>query len=157
MKMIDKLYLKNYLRKKDELETIRIRYYSLLDKGELSSPAGRPDLPAGNTAFSAVEDIVCKKIEAEEKIEELKKELTEQNKHIKVVLEELENPYEKLVMQMRYEDGFEWDAIRKKIFESRKDYSENIEKYNNKVFRIHGAALKHIKELQSEKNKKRSK
>ena len=52
---------------------------------------------------------------------------------------------------MRYEDGFEWDAIRGKIFGSRIDYSVNVEKYNNKVFKIHGAALKHIKELQSEK------
>lgn len=102
----------------------------------------------------AVESVVCKKVAAEKKIKELKEELTKQSKVINAILERLENPYEKLVMQMRYEDGLEWDEIRGKIFGSRKDYDGNIEKYNNKVFKIHGAALKHIKELQSEKNKK---
>lgn len=152
--MVDKLYLKNYLRKQEELEATRIRYYLLLDKDDLSSPAGKTDLPAGNAAFSAVESVVCKKVAAEEKIKELKEELTKQSKVINAILERLENPYEKLVMQMRYEDGLEWDEIRGKIFGSRKDYNGNIEKYNNKVFKIHGAALKHIKELQSEKNRK---
>ena len=152
--MVDKLYLKNYLRKQEELEATRIRYYLLLDKDELSSPAGKTDLPAGKAASSAVENIVCKRIAAEEKLKELKEELSGQSKLINAVFEKLENPYEKLVMQMRYEDGLEWDEIRGEIFEGRKDYSANIEKYNNKVFKIHGAALKHIKELQAEKNRK---
>ncbi len=152
--MVDKLYLKNYLRKQEEFEMMLIRYHLLLDKDNLSSPAGKTDLPAGSAVSSRVENIVCKRIAIKEKIKELRKELIEQGKLINAIFEKLENPCEKLVMQMRYEDGFEWDAIRGKIFGSRTDYSVNIEKYNDKVFKIHGAALKHIKELQSEKNKK---
>ena len=101
--------------------------------------------------FSSCENAVCKKIIAEERIHKLEKDLTEQSAIINPIFEKLENPYEKLVMQMRYEDGFEWDEIRGKIFGNRRDYSQNIEKYNNKVFRIHGSALKHMKELQAEK------
>ena len=108
------------MRKQEELEATRIRYYLLLDKDELSSPAGKTDLPAGNAAFSAVESIVCKKVAAEEKIKELKEELTKQSKVINAILERLENPYEKLVMQMRYEDGLEWDEIRGKYLEVEK-------------------------------------
>lgn len=92
---------------------------------------------------------VCQKFYVEEKIKKLEKDLTEQSKAINTVFERLENPYEKLVMQMRYEDGLEWDEIRGGIFGNRRDYNENVEKYNDKVFRIHGSALKHMKELQT--------
>jgi len=145
-KMIDKAYLKNHLQKYEELEAMMIRYNFLV----ISSPAGKTDLPAENFAFSAVESLVYKKIDMERKIKELTEELTQQSKLINDVFEKLQNPYEKLVMQMRYTDGFEWDKIRGEIFGSRKDYSVNTEKYSNKVFKIHGAALEHIKELQKE-------
>ena len=151
--MIDKIYLKKYLRKREELETTIIRYNALLNKDNISSPIGKTGLSTNGSSgsSSAIENAVCKKIFAEERIHKLEKDLTEQSAIINPIFEKLENPYEKQVMQMRYEDGFEWDEIRGKIFGNRRDYSQNIEKYNNKVFRIHGSALKHMKELQAEK------
>ena len=140
--MVDKEYLKKHLRKREELETTIIRYNALLNKDDISSPTG--------TLVSTVENAVCNKIFAEEKIKRLEKDLAEQSKIINSLFEKLDNPYEKLVMQMRYEDKLEWDEIRGAIFGNRRDYSINVEKYNDKVFRIHGAALKHMKELQKE-------
>ncbi len=148
--MVDKEYLKKHLRKHEELETTIIRYNALLNKDDISSPAGKTGLSIGGTLVSAVENAVCNKIFAEEKIKRLEKDLAEQSKIINSIFERLESPYEKLVMQMRYEDKLEWDEIRGEIFGNRRDYSTNVEKYNDKVFRIHGAALKHMKELQKE-------
>lgn len=149
--MIDKNYLKKHLRKREELETTIIRYSALLDKDNVSSPAGKAGIAAGvMSVSSAVENTVCNKIFIEEKIKRLENELIEQSREINSIFEKLENPFEKLVMQMRYEDRLEWDEIRGEIFGNRRDYSENIEKYNDKVFRIHGSALKHMKELQKE-------
>lgn len=146
--MVDKEYLKKHLRKHEELETAIIRYNALLNKDDISSPAGKTGLSIGGTLVSAVENAVCKKIIMEEKIERLEEDLARQLTIINSIFEKLENPYEKIVMQMRYEDRLEWDEIRGEIFGNRRDYSENIEKYNDRVFRIHGAALKHMKELQ---------
>ncbi len=151
--MVDKAYLKKHLRKREELETAIIRYHALLNKDDISSPAGKTDISMGGTSVSSiVENTVCKKIDTEEKIKRLEKDLAKQSRRINAVFEKLENPYEKLVMQMRYEDKLEWDEIRGELFGGRKDYSENTEKYNDKIFRIHGAALKHMKELQTEEN-----
>lgn len=149
--MVDKAYLKKYLRKREELEATIIRYNALLNKDDISSPAGKAGLPTGGTSVSSiVENTVCKKIITEEKIKILEEDLVNQSEAIRSIFEELENPYEKLVMQMRYEDRLEWDEIRGGIFGNRKDYSDNVEKYNDKIFRIHGSALKHMKELQKD-------
>lgn len=151
--MVDKAYLKKHLRKREELETTIIRYNALLNKDDISSPAGNTDLFTGDVSVSSiVENTVCKKIATEEKIKRLEEELAKQSRAINSIFEKLENPYEKLVMQMRYEDRLEWDEIRGELFGGRRDYSENVEKYNDKIFRIHGAALKHMKELQKEEN-----
>lgn len=151
--MIDKNYLKKHLRKREELETTIIRYRALLDKDNVLSPAGKAGIAAGVMPVSSpVENTVCKKIFIEEKIKRLENELIEQSREINSIFEKLENPFEKLVMQMRYEDNLEWEEIRGKIFGDRRDYSENVEKYNDKIFRIHGLALKHMKELQEEEN-----
>lgn len=147
--MVDKIYLKNYLRKREELKTTIIRYNALLNKEDISSPAGKIGLSMGGSLVSSVvENTVCNKIIMEEKIKRLEEDLARQRTIINSTFEKLEKPYEKIVMQMRYEDRLEWDEIRGEIFGNRRDYSENIEKYNDKVFRIHGSALKHIKELQ---------
>lgn len=149
--MVDKTYLKKHLRKCEELETTIIRYNALLNKDDISSPAGKTGLSTGSSLVSSVvENTVCKKIVTEEKIKRLEEDLAKQSRVINSIFEKLENPYEKLVMQMRYEDRLEWDEIRGEIFGSRRDYSANVEKYNDKVFRIHGSALKHMKELQKE-------
>ncbi|MDE6052763.1 MAG: hypothetical protein K2G55_03175 [Lachnospiraceae bacterium] len=149
--MIDKNYLKKHLQKREELKATIIRYNLLLSKEDISSPTGKSGFSSGGfLEFSTVENIVCKKILTEEKIKRLEKALAEQDTVINNVFEKLEKPYETMVMQMRYADGLEWDEIREGIFGSRKDYYEKIEKYTDKIFRIHGSALKHIKELQTE-------
>ena len=76
---------------------------------------------------SAVENAVCKKLLWKKKIERLEEDLARQRTIINSIFEKLENPYEKIVMQMRYEDRLEWDEIRGEIFGNRRDYSENIE------------------------------
>lgn len=149
--MVDKEYLKKHLRKREELETTIIRYNALLNKDDISSPAGKTGLSTGGSlVFSTVENTVCNKIITEEKIRRLEEDLVKQSKVINSILEKLGNPYEKLVMQMRYVDKLQWDEIRGGIFGNRSDYSDNVEKYNDKIFRIHGSALKHMKELQKE-------
>lgn len=145
--MIDKEYLKKHFRKIEELRTTRVRYKILSDKDGQKSPSGNMGLPGGGSSAAGdiVANTVCEKILIEEQIKRLENELSNQNVIINSNLEKLDNPYEKLVMQMRYIDGLEWDEIRGGIFENRKDYAEKFEKYNDKVFRIHGAALKHLR------------
>lgn len=156
--MIDKNYLKKHLQKREELKATIIRYNLLLSKGDIPSPSGKPGLSSGGLLESStVENIVCKKILTEQKIKKLEKDLAEQDTAINNILEKLEKPYETMVMQMRYTDCLEWDEIREGIFGSRKDYHEKIEKYTDKIFRMHGSALKNIKELQTEESVKNKK
>ena len=81
--MIDKIYLKKYLQKRKELETTIIRYKLLLSKEDISSPSGKTGISSGGLLESStVENLVCKKILAEEKINKLEKDLVEQEKTI---------------------------------------------------------------------------
>lgn len=147
--MIDKIYLKKHLHKREELNIEQERY-ALLESRIIPQSQqldGLPHAPSGSRNAAYISDSI-EKIELEKKIEGLNKTIMEEYQLINNVIEKLDYPDEKMILKMRYFDCLEWPNIRALMYSKRKDYFENMEKYKDKVFKVHSSALKHINEIQ---------
>ena len=147
--MIDKIYLKKHMNHRQELKNEQERYEIVESR---SSPRckqidGMPH-SAGVSRDAGYIRVTFDKIEIEQKINELNEVIKEEYEIINPIIEKLEEPDEKSIMKMRYFNCMEWSDIREIKYSKRRDYFENMDKYKDKVFKIHGSALKHMKEIQ---------
>lgn len=147
--MIDKIYLKKHMNHREELRNEQERYEILESR---SSPKSKP-MDGMPHAASVSKDAgyirdAFDKMEIEKKIDELNELIKEEYQIINPLIEKLEEPDEKSVLKMRYFHCMEWSDIREIKYSKRRDYYENMDKYKDKVFKIHGSALKHMKEIQ---------
>lgn len=147
--MVDKIYLKKHMIHREELRNEQERYALLESKCIPGSKQmdGMPHAPSGSKDAGYIND-TFEKMEVEKKIAELNEIIREEYHVINRVVEKLQDPDEKNVLKLRYFNCLEWLDIRDVMFSKRRDYSENMDKYKDKMFKIHGAAIKHIKEIQ---------
>ncbi len=147
--MVDKDYLKMHLQHRIELREEQEWYAALYMQSSMKAinmdgmPHGSSSV--GDTAYYNI----LEKVETEKKIKNLNAVIEKEYAAINEILDKMQNPTEKKILKMRYFQCLDWSEIRKLEFGARRDYYENEDKYKNKVFKIHGSALKHIKEVQS--------
>lgn len=134
---------------REELQNEQERYEILESRSGPKSKQidGMPHVASSNKDASYIND-AFDKIEVEKKINELNKLIKEEYQLINLLIEKLKEPDEKSILKMRYFHCMEWSDIREVKFSQRPDYYENMDKYKDKVFKIHGSALKHMKEIQ---------
>ena len=146
--MIDKIYLKRHLQRREDLKNEIDRYDMLIKDSQLRG-INMDGMPHGSATGDSAFYSTLEKVETERKIKELREIIDREHVGIESVLEKLQYPAERKIIKMRYFQCLDWQEIHKLEFGSRWDYYENLDKYKNKVFKIHGSALKHIKEVQS--------
>ena len=83
-----------------------------------------------------MEDVVCKHIELEELYVEKLAEKNDQLLRVEQAVESLPDAAERLVLRLRYIDGYSWDRISQEMAYSVRS-----------VYRLHGLALLHLKEV----------
>lgn len=108
--------------------------------------SGMPGGGGGYKGTSETEVAVFRKIELEEKVRRKEVEISEDWKELAPHIEALK-PIETLVMNLRYFYGGDWDDVCRAIYGKRKDYEEEIDRYMNSVFKIHGRALLSLAEI----------
>lgn len=152
--MVDKIYLKKHMSHREELKNEQERYALLESRCNPKSKQmdGMPHAASGSRDAGYTND-TFEKMEVENKIAELNKVIKEEYLIINQVIERLEDPDEKMILKMRYFHCMEWFDIRDVMYSKRKDYHENLDKYKDKTFRIHGAAIKHLKKIQEAEEK----
>lgn len=148
-KMVDKNYLKRHLQHRMELKEEQ-EWYALCTQSSMMKAINMDGMPhgsggAGDMTFCNI----LEKVETEKKIKDLNAVIEKEYEQINEVFGKMKNPTEKKILKLRYFQCLEWTEIRKLEFGGRRDYYDNAEKYKNKVFKIHGAAIKHLKEVQS--------
>ena len=126
---------------KQELEFAEQSY------GDVKSPNydGMPK-SQGDPRRSPMVEAVIRKMELEERVKRKEAEIAADWAEIEPFIEQLQ-PIETLVMNLRYRYGEEWDAVCFAVFGRRKDYVEELERYMNKMFKIHGRALLSLSEM----------
>lgn len=148
--MIDKEYLNRHLQKRKELLNELQQYEVMTGQSQLRAIVmdGMPhgSSTEGDSAFYSV----LEKVQTEEKIRNLQKQIAQEYQIINNVFEQLVYPMEKKIMKMRYFQCLGWSEITAMEFKTRRDYYTDTEKYRNKSYRIHNSALRHLKEIQEE-------
>lgn len=152
MSMVDKIFLKEHMHKREELQD-EIKRYELIINSNLPQAIKMDGMPHGSQGNGdSIFYNTMEKLETEKKIKELREKIEEEYGIINPVIEKLAYPAEKKIMKMRYFNCMDWSDIRGSEYAHRCDYHENVEKYKDKIFKIHGSALKHMKEIQEGEN-----
>ena len=109
--------------------------------GSTSSPnlTGMPG--GGGDGTSKVERFALKKDELERKIRQMEQEERELLDELEAMIEQLSNPDEQTVIEMRYLDRLRWWPICKALYGKEPDYEEKADKYLKRTFKLHGSAL----------------
>lgn len=144
--------LKYYRCMHQRIDVQEERLQSLRDKMQSPSSPVISEMPKGGS----VEDKIVRQLEdleiLEEKIDKLKEEEKKEKEYLGMIIDKLENPYEQVILQMRYLDRWNWQEICRNIYGRNADYSENEEVYGRKVYRLHKNGILNLEKQSKNKN-----
>ena len=138
-----------------------IKYQKRIDNTEerlanLESTLGAPSssnlsgMPSGSRdRTSKQERDYLKKEELEEKLEEMYLEENRRREEIEGLIEQMEEPDEQTVIEMRYIDDANWRTISVALHGKLADYDEHEDRYLKRTFKIHGRALQTLARIYS--------
>lgn len=129
-----------------ELQFAEDQYGSCKSQNLGSIPGG-----GGYNGTSETEMIVGRKIELENKVKKKQDEIDRDWAELEPLIEQLK-PIETLILNLRYLYGSEWEDVCFAIFGKCKDYTIEIDRYMNKMFKAHGRALLSLSEMAATKN-----
>lgn len=129
---------------KQELEFAKAQYGSIPGPNYSGMPRG-----GGSSELTREEAIVYKKIELEKKVEAKKSEIERDWEKLEPFVERLK-PSETLLIRLRYYYGAEWEDVCKGIYGRARDYDVELDRYMNRMFKMHGRALLELSEICAE-------
>lgn len=108
--------------------------------GELT---GMPSAHVADILGIRVATLSDMKDELKEQFQDQIQEEQRQKKQIEHLISKLTVPVEQTVIQMRYIDGFEWEAVNESIFGRESDFNDCVRKqsYMRRILRAHGTAI----------------
>ena len=130
-----------------------IKYQKRIDNTEerlafLESTLGAPSssnlsgMPSGSRDGSSKQERdVLKKLELEEKLQEMYEEENRRREEIEGLIEQMDEPDEQTVIEMRYLDGTDWWTISAALHGKLSNFEEYEERYLKRTFKLHGRAL----------------
>ena len=98
----------------------------------------------GSDNSSKQERDLIKAEELEERLRDMYAEESRKREEIEGLIDQLENPEEQTVIEMRYLDDANWRAVSVALHGKRDDYDEHEERYLKRTFKIHGRALQKL-------------
>ena len=128
-----------------------------LDRMEatIGSPSGpdlsgmpRPQGGVSNPVAAAVE----KKMELEAKIRQKEAEEKAERRAIEAMTELMDDPDERLTIQLKYLDRAEWPDVTFALYGNRPDFADKADAYQRRMYRVHGRALLSLAEIEAEVN-----
>ncbi len=120
--------------------------------GSPSSPNSGSKGETSSDGISKIERQIERKEELDHKIQEQIENETRCRTELEQLTEQLENPDEQLVLEMRYLDRQSWRTICYALYNKQDDYQINEEKYLKRVFKIHGSALQTLARIYNATN-----
>lgn len=121
----------------------RLLYLELMqDSPSSSNLTGMPS--GGRDGSSKIERDVIKKLELEERLRDMYADENNLREEIEGLIEQMEEPNEQTVIEMRYLDDATWRTISVALHGKLPDYDEHEDRYLKRTFKIHGRALQHL-------------
>ena len=110
---MDKQYLKDYVKLREEIECEQCRLLMLESKITGMSGKSNDGMPKGSAGeFDRMTLQIANKIDIENNLKKLYQEEAQKRKSIEAAVNNLlEHPYEKMVIRLKYIDGLSWQTI----------------------------------------------
>lgn len=137
--------LKDHLIMLEKLAAIKLEIQHVY--GSLKSPS-YSDIPggSGNNRMSEEERLVERKEVLEKRAEKQQAEIDRDWAELEPLIEQLE-PFQTLIMNLRYRYGEEWDDVCRSVFGRRSDFEIELDHYMNKMYKAHGRALLQLADM----------
>ena len=146
MVAIDKERLRKYRKLCKDIDYQMERSERLAQKLKGPSSVSITGMPKNQNKHDRTGMLLSKKIEIDNRILQLKKIERKERKILEAEFLKLE-PRQAFIMSVRYIDGFEWEEINTILFKKEEDfYIKEKSKYMTKTLRLHGQALKILKQ-----------
>ena len=137
--------LESYSKIKERIDFTeeRIIYLEIMQGSPSSSNLS--GMPSGERdGSSKTERDIIKKLELEERLRDMYAEENNRREEIEGLIEQMDNPEEQTLAEMRYLDDAGWRSISVALYGKRPDYDEHEDRYLKRTFKLHGRALQHL-------------
>lgn len=148
-----KAFLKSYLTLQERIDQTEARLMCLELSKVSASTSNLSGMGGGgsNDRSSKQERNYITEEELNEKLGEMYAEENNQREEIEELVALIRKPKEQAVIQMHYLDGAKWQLITVALFGEEEDFDANVERYKNRTFKIHGAALQTLARIYEKK------
>ena len=136
------------LRNHIDNQTNRLEAITMIGGANMNPNSGG----SGHSSKSKIERLVEKKIALQKKIDVLTEREEKERIYLEGIVNQIRNPNEQLVIEMRYFDEMSWIQITEALFSMEDDYDEKIQNYKRDTFRIHGRALVSLSKIITKMN-----
>lgn len=136
------------LRNHIDNQTNRLEAITMIGGANMNPNSGG----SGHSSKSKIERLVEKKIALQKKIDVLTEREEKERIYLEGIVNQIRNPNEQLVIEMRYFDEMSWLQITEALFSMEDDYDEKIQNYKRDTFRIHGRALVSLSKIITKMN-----
>lgn len=162
---------KKHPKETDEIRAVLddyVAYQRRIDNNEerlayLKDMAGSPSspslsgMPSGSRDGSSKQERdVLKQLELEEKLSGMYEVENDKREQIEGLIEQMEDPDEQTVIEMRYLDRANYRAISAALHGNETDYDEHERRYLKKTFKIHGSALQSLAKIYNKERGERN-
>lgn len=106
-------------------------------------------MPAGGTSADRIAVLVGRKTELDARIRKEIGEEQEERAGLEALVEQLKQPDERQVIYLKYFDRLDWPEICRLLFSDQCDYTENMDRYKRRTYRLHGRALYNLAILEN--------
>lgn len=143
--------LESYATLQRKIDNQIVRLENLIATMSSPSTPNLTGLPSGGgDGTSKIERQVARKDELEENIRRMIKEEQQLRGELEQLIEQLKNPDEQTVIEMRYIDRAKWWKVCAALYSTEPDYEEKADKYLKRTFKLHGSALQALARLNIE-------
>ena len=119
--------------------------------GSPSSP-NLSGMPGGSgDGNSKTERQIVQKEDLLSEIENMRRREYKERTELERMVREIQDPDEQIVIEMRYFDNAKWKPICDALYSSNADYTDKIDKYMKRIFKIHGSALQTLTRIQKQR------
>lgn len=130
----------------------RLLYLELMQDSPSSS--NLTGMPSGSRDGSSKQERdTIKKLELEERLRDMYAEESNRREEIEGLIEQMDEPNEQTVIEMRYIDDAGWRSISVALHGKLPDYDEHEERYLKRTFKIHGRALQHLARIYKDQSR----
>lgn len=146
--------LQAYTESRRDYEMQIERLQRMAAASQYKSPSFEPMPGGGSPSKDKIADAICELIELENQLKDDKDALDEERRQIDALIRKMKKADERAIIRMKYFDGMGWTDIAHAIYHREEDFKQAVSAYQQKAYKLHGAALLSLAKIYNKKENK---